>query len=321
MLAVQFDPVAFAHHGQGPSCGGFWRNVQHHSAIGRATHARVGDAHHVGDTLGKQLGRQPHVAHLGHAGITLGPAILHHQDRVGVHIQVWVVDAGLVVLEVLEDHGAPPMLHQRRRGRRRLEHCALGRQVAPQDADTAVGHQGFVQRADDVLIVKWRGVAVVPQAFTVCGQRSRVGQQPMLPEAPDHGRQTAGVIELLHQETPRRLQVDQRRRTPSHARPVLQLQVHANAPGDGFEVDDGVGGATNGGVHSDGIFEGFAGEDFRQPQVFAHHVHDAHARQVRQHVTARVHGRDGGVVRQRSAQRLSHAGHGRSRAHGVAGAG
>ena len=64
-----------------------------------------------------------------------------------------------------------------------------------------------------------------------------------------------------------------------------------------------------------------ARQDLRQRQVLAHHLDDAHARQVGQHVAARVDGRDRRVVRQRDAQRLGHAGHGRGRAHGVAGAG
>ena len=98
-------------------------------------------------------------------------------------------------------------------------------------------------------------------------------------------------------------------------------QVHADAAGDGLVVDDGICRAADGGVDADGVLEGLLGEDLGQAQVFPDHLDDAHAGQVREHVAARIDGRDGGVVRQRDAERLGHAGHGGSGAHGVAGAG
>ena len=66
---VELDHVAVAHQRQRPAGGRFGRDVQHDGAVGGAAHARVGDAHHVGDALAQQLRRQRHVADLGHAGI------------------------------------------------------------------------------------------------------------------------------------------------------------------------------------------------------------------------------------------------------------
>jgi hypothetical protein len=86
--------------------------VQHHRAVGRAAHARVGDAHHVCDALAQQLRRQAHVADLGHARIALRAAVLQHEHESGVDVEVGVDDACLVVFEVLEHDGAAAVLEQ-----------------------------------------------------------------------------------------------------------------------------------------------------------------------------------------------------------------
>ena len=70
-------------------------HVQHHGAVGGAAHAGVGDADHVGHAGGQQFRRQAHIADLGHAGVALGAAVLHHEDGAGVHVERRVVDAAL----------------------------------------------------------------------------------------------------------------------------------------------------------------------------------------------------------------------------------
>jgi hypothetical protein len=47
---IDFDEIAIAHQRQRPACGGFRGDVQHDGPIGRAAHARIGDAQDVGDT-------------------------------------------------------------------------------------------------------------------------------------------------------------------------------------------------------------------------------------------------------------------------------
>ena len=116
------------------------------------------------------------------------------------------------------------------------------------------------------------------------------------------------------------MQVDDGRHAAPDARPVVQVQLHADAPGDGFEVDHRIGRTADGRVHADRVFEGFLGEDLRQLQVFAHHLHRTHAGHMRQHITPCIHRRDRRVVGQGGAECLGHAGHGRRGAHGVAGA-
>jgi hypothetical protein len=97
--------------------------------------------------------------------------------------------------------------------------------------------------------------------------------------------------------------------------------VDAHAAGDRLQVDHGIGRTADRGVHADRVLEVLARQDLRQLQVFIDHLDDAHAGHVGQHVAARVHGGNRGIVRQRGAERFGHASHGRCGAHGVAGAG
>ncbi len=321
LFAVQLDEVAVAHGGQRAACRGLGRHVQHHGAVGGAAHAGVGDADHVLHALPQQLRRQAHVAHLGHAGVALGAAVLHDHHAARVDVQVLIDDARLVVLQVLEHHGPAPVLEQLGRGGRGLEHRAARRQVAAQDADAAIRDQRVVQRADHLVVVLGRVAHVVPQAPAVHGERFRVGQQAVLAQAAQHGGQAARVVELFHQEAARGLQVHQGGRAAPDAGPVLQVELHADAAGDRLQVDDGIGRAADGGIGADGVLEGFSRQDLREREPFVRHLDDAPARHVRQHVAARVHRRDRRVVRQRGAQRFGHAGHRAGRAHGVAGAG
>jgi hypothetical protein len=53
---VERDQVAVLHQRQRAAGGGLGRGVQHHGAVGGAAHARVADAHHVGDALRSTLG-------------------------------------------------------------------------------------------------------------------------------------------------------------------------------------------------------------------------------------------------------------------------
>ncbi len=318
---IELDPVAFFYCRQRPAGCGFRGNVQNHRAVCRAAHACIGNTHHVGHAFCQQLGRQAHVADFSHARITLRPAVFHHQNRILIDVQLRIVDPRLVHVEVLEHHRTTAMLHQFSSGGGRLEHRAQRRQIAAQHADATVSANRIVEGADHlVFAVDRRVLGVFADGLAVDGQCIRVGDQIGFAEATQYRWQTTGVVELFHQETPGRLQVDDGRHAATDAGPVVQVELDADAPGDGFQVDHGVGRTADGSVDTNGVLEGFLGEDLRQFQIFANHLHRTHAGHVRQHITACIHSRNRGVVRQRSAQRFSHARHGRRGAHGVAGA-
>src|SRR6476659_4834479 len=113
---IELDHVAVLHQREHAAGGRFGRYVQHHGAVRRATHARVRNAHYVGDALLQELRRQRHVANFRHAGVALRPAVLQHHDAALVDVELRIVDAPMEVLDVLEHHRAPLVPEELRRG-------------------------------------------------------------------------------------------------------------------------------------------------------------------------------------------------------------
>ncbi len=70
-----------------------------------------------------------------------------------------------------------------------------------------------------------------------------------------HRQQAAGAVEVLHEEASRRLQVDEQRNRGADAVEVVQRQLDPEPPGDGQQVDDGVGGAADRGQRDDRVEE------------------------------------------------------------------
>ena len=87
-------------------------DVQDYGALGCAAHPAVADADHVADALFEELARQREVGHLGHAGVAPRAAAAQHQHRVGVDVEVGVVDAGGEVLDRVEDDGPAAVAQQ-----------------------------------------------------------------------------------------------------------------------------------------------------------------------------------------------------------------
>ena len=102
-------------------------------AVGGAAHAPVGDAHHVAHALLQQLLGQAHFAFLRHAGEAARTNPLEHHHTLRGDIEIGVVDALVVVFNVLEDDGAPTVLQQFRRGRGRFDHRAVRTEIAVED--------------------------------------------------------------------------------------------------------------------------------------------------------------------------------------------
>ncbi|MNT47821.1 hypothetical protein D3C72_1845660 [compost metagenome] len=125
------------------------------------------------------------------------------------------------MFKIFEHNGLAAMLHQVWRGGRRFQHSAAWRQIAAQHANAAIGQQWVVQGAHHFIVVDRRFDAVVPQRLAVDGQRILVRQQIALAQAAYHGRQAARVIELFHQETARRQQVNDGRRAAPYLGPVF----------------------------------------------------------------------------------------------------
>ena len=111
----------------------------------------------------EQLGRQRHVGDLRHARVALGAAAAQHQHRVGVDVEVGVVDPGVQVLDRVEDDGPAAVLQQVRGGGGRLDDGTGRREVAVQDGDPGVGLQRLGAEPDDLRVPDRGVVEVVDQ--------------------------------------------------------------------------------------------------------------------------------------------------------------
>ena len=271
---IEDDHIALLHQRQRTAGGRLRRDVQDDGAIGGAAHARVRDPHHVGDPFLQDLGRQAQISDFGHARISLGAAVLEHHDRAFVDVQRRIVDALVIVFDGLEDDGAAPVTHQIGARRRRLEHGAIGRQIAAQHGDAAAFRQRLVERADHLGVVIRRIGGVLPDGLAV-HRRGVAVEQTGLAKGAQHRRQAAGVIIVLHQEPPRRHQIDDGRHIAPQPVPVVERKRNTDASRQRQQMDDGVGRSADGAVDANGVLERFGGEDLRHAQVLAHHLDDA----------------------------------------------
>ncbi len=88
--------------------------------------------------------------------------------------------------------------------------------------------------------------------------------------------------------------------------------------GDGVDVDRRIGRAADRRIGDDGVLERLAGENVGRLQILAHDLDRAHAGLIGDLPALAIRRRNGGAARQRHAERLGKAVHGRSRAHRVA---
>src|SRR6185436_15011817 len=69
-------------------------------------------------------------------------------------------DAVLIVREAFKHNSLSSVVHELRRGRRRLQHCAIGSEVATKQRNSPEGSDRSIERPDDVVI-KAFGMGVI----------------------------------------------------------------------------------------------------------------------------------------------------------------
>ncbi len=236
--------------------------MQDHGAVGRAAHARVGDAHHVLDALLEKPRGDGGGAPLGHAGRAAGAGVLEHEDGGFVDRQGRIVDAAVEVVVVAEDHGAAPVGQEVRGGGRLFEHGAVGAEVAGEDDGAAFGGERHLEGADDILIP-------APGVADGVGERPAVNREGVAveegQELAQDGGEAAGVEEVFHEVLARGLEVDEEGGGAREGVKARERERHLGAAGEGDQVDDGVGGAPDGHVAADRVVEGLCGEEVGGP--------------------------------------------------------
>ena len=161
---VDRDQVAGPHQRQRPADVRLGRDVQDAGAVAGAAHARVADPHHVAHALLQQLLRDRQHAPLGHAGAALRAGVAQHQHVRGGDVEALVVDRGLHRRIVVEDERRPGVAQQLGRAGARLDDAARGREVAAQHRERALGIDGGVDAADDVVVEHLGAGDVLAQA-------------------------------------------------------------------------------------------------------------------------------------------------------------
>src|SRR5262249_1834544 len=127
---VELYHVPVTHQRDRAADGGLGSYMKDHSAIGRAAHAPIGDAHHVGDPAIEQLLRDLDVAELRHAGIAAWTDLPEYEDGAFVDVEIGAVEPRIHILDVRENDGASAMPEQTRTGRGRLDDSAVRGEVA-----------------------------------------------------------------------------------------------------------------------------------------------------------------------------------------------
>lgn len=138
-------------------------------------------------------------------------------------------------------------------------------EVAAQHDECGVGVQRVGERPDDGLRERERragvGRELGAERAARDGERVEV-QQPALCEARKEGRDAACAVEVLHVAVAARLEIDEQRRLPADPVDVVERDPArlggaegGDAPGEGEEVHDGVGGAAECVQDGDGVLE------------------------------------------------------------------
>ena len=103
--------------------------------------------------------------------------------------------------------------------------------------------------------------------------------------------------------------------------PVEEVRVEINAEfvGDGGDVEEGIGGAGDGGMDHDGILKGFPGDDVPGAKALLCKLQDPAARRLCHVPKVGAHGGHQGRAGKHQAQSLTHDLHGGGGSHKAAG--
>ena len=91
---------------------------------------------------------------------------------------------------------------------------------------------GLVERTDDLARCSSRRSATSSQIVLPETVRRVAMEKPGLAERPDHGRQTAGIVEILHQEAAGGHQIDDGRHAAAEPVPIVEAESHAEPAGE-----------------------------------------------------------------------------------------
>ena len=293
--------------------------MEHDGAEGGAAHPRVGKPHHIGHTRRGELTGDRDVAGLRHSRRALGTGVAQHQHVLRRDIQRGIVDPRREVGDGVEHDRAPGVLAERGRRRRLLDDRTVRREVAAQHGNAALGIDGIVPLAHHILGPGLRrGGNLLPESTPGHGQAVEI---ELIRQRAQHRHEPAGPVQILHVVLAGGLEIDQHRGLAAQPVEAVEVEIEAAAPGNGREMDHGVGRAADREQHPKRIGEGGGREDAIRCEPVCRERHGARAGLTRNPLPVGEHRRDRGAARQHHAERFRRAGHGAGRPHHHAGAG
>ena len=144
-LDIDLDLIAIFYQTQRAADRRLGGDMQHASAISRATHAAIRNADHIAHTFLQQFFRDRKHAPFRHAGRANRPGILQHQNRVLINFQIRIVDAQIQIGVVFKDDGFTNVLMKFWISRCLFDNAAIGGEIAPQDRCTALMIERIIQ--------------------------------------------------------------------------------------------------------------------------------------------------------------------------------
>lgn len=269
---IEFDHVTILHESERAADRRFRRNVEDAGAVGSAGHAGIGDAEEIANAFFEEVFRDGKHAGFGNAGGADGSGILHDEDVLLGDAESGIVDAGLHVGIILEDDGGAFVLQELLGGGGGFDDGSVGSEVAAEDGGSALFEERFVEGEDDVVVVNFGSIETFAEGFSEdggCIEMEKVS------DAIEETREATGVEEIGHDVFSGRSQIGEDGCLAGDLVEEFERQVNAGTFGESGDMDDGIGGTSDGHVGGDGIFEGFAGEVLGGLEVFPNHIDDA----------------------------------------------
>jgi hypothetical protein len=251
--------------------------------------------------LREDLFRNRQLPPLGHAWRTLWARVLQHQHRVFGNGKIGIVDACGEIVVVGENDGRACVLPQVRLGGSRLDHGAVGCEVAAQNGEAVVRDERLCARQDHVAIEDFRPRDVVAQRFPVDGLRVEVEQ---VADFGEQRAQSARVIKILHQIFAGRSNVRDQRRAARESVEAVDREGDAGAARERDQVHDGVGRTAECENRRDRIIDRRRRHEIAWLEVFPDHINDSAAGFSGHPSMSRIGGEDRCGARQRKAQRF-----------------
>lgn len=269
---IEFDEVAILHEGEGAADRGFGRDVEDAGTVGSTGHSGIGDAEDVADSFFEEVFWDGKHAGFGDAGRANGSGILHDENVVFGDAEGGIVDAFLNVWVVFEDNSGSFVLEESGSGGGGFDDGTFGGEVSSEDGGAALFEERLVERDNDVVVVNFRAVEAFAEGLSEDGGGVEVEE---VSHSIEESGEAAGIEEVGHDVFSGGSEVGEDGGLAGDFVEEFEREIDACAFGHGSDMNDGIGGATDGHVGGDGVFKGFASEVEGGFEIFPDHVHDA----------------------------------------------